>query len=120
MARDSCERRFSRTAHGNHGVSTTLNLLFLPWPAGARATCLPEVYDKAAEFFDGKKVDDIAAAIKRVIDSPKRQAELKKLGKERLEHFSWQESAQALLDGYDKALKAQAKPSGLRLPRIGR
>jgi glycosyltransferase involved in cell wall biosynthesis len=88
--------------------------------ASSNATCLPEVYDKAAEFFDGKKVDDIAAAIKRVIDSPKRQADLKKLGKERLEHFSWQESAQALLDGYDKALKAQAKPSGLRLPRIGR
>lgn len=86
----------------------------------SNATCLPEVYGPAAEFFDGSKVSDIAATIQRVLGDPKRQAELKRLGKERLKLYSWKESAQAMLDGYDRALAAQPKSRSLRLPHIGR
>ncbi len=73
----------------------------------SNATCLPEVYGKAAEFFDPRKPDDIAAAIRRVTDNPKRQAELKRLGTQQLKHYSWKKSAQVLLKGYESALKAQ-------------
>lgn len=73
----------------------------------SNATCLPEVYGRAAEFFDPYKPDDIAAAIRRVTDHPKRQVELKLLGAEQLKHYSWKKSAQTVLKGYESALKVQ-------------
>ncbi|MBP9827230.1 glycosyltransferase family 1 protein, partial [Candidatus Saccharibacteria bacterium] len=68
-------------------------------------TCLPEVYGQAAEYFDPLRIDDMARAIKVVIDDPARQAELIRLGHKQVKKYSWEKSAQLLLKGYQKALK---------------
>jgi glycosyltransferase involved in cell wall biosynthesis len=63
--------------------------------ACSQVSCFPETVANAAELFDPQDVDSIGAAIYRVLSSPKRQAELVELGKQRLGHFSWQSCAEA-------------------------
>ena len=71
----------------------------------SNATCLPEVYGKAAEYFDPLSVSDMAAAISRVIDDPKRQTELKKAGAAQFKKYSWKKMAQETHAVYMTALK---------------
>lgn len=61
--------------------------------ACSRVASLPEVAGEAAEFFDPYSVEDMAAALERVLESPERQAELRRKGAERVRHFSWEECA---------------------------
>jgi glycosyltransferase involved in cell wall biosynthesis len=68
------------------------------------ATCLPEVYGKAAEYFDPLSVSDMAAAIARVIDDPKRQAQLTKAGHAQFKKYSWKKMAQETHAVYMAAL----------------
>jgi glycosyltransferase involved in cell wall biosynthesis len=63
--------------------------------ACSQVSCFPETVAHAAELFDPQDVDSIGEAIYRVLSSPKRQAELVELGKQRLQHFSWQSCAEA-------------------------
>ena len=68
------------------------------------ATCMPEIFGDAAEYFNGLKEEDIARAVRDVLDNPKKQAELIKHGTACVKQYSWKRSAQAVLSGYDKAL----------------
>lgn len=54
---------------------------------------LPEVVGEAAELFDPFNIDSMIAAIERVLFSTARSAALRKLGMERLRHFSWDRCA---------------------------
>jgi glycosyltransferase involved in cell wall biosynthesis len=63
--------------------------------ACSQVSCFPETVANAAELFDPQDVDSIGAALCRVLASPKRQAELVALGRQRLQHFSWQSCAAA-------------------------
>jgi len=58
------------------------------------ATCIPEVCGDAAEYFDPLNVDDMAAAITRVITNKNRQQELIAKGAARAATFSWQRMAE--------------------------
>lgn len=58
------------------------------------AGSISEVVGNAGEFFDPTSEDELAAAVERVVSSPKRSGELKTLGKRRLADFSWQKCAQ--------------------------
>ncbi|MCK9919821.1 MULTISPECIES: glycosyltransferase family 4 protein [Microbacterium] len=68
------------------------------------ATCLPEVYGDAAEYFDPLSVPDIARAILAVIDNPERRAELSTVGRARVGSFSWRTMAEQTHGAYLSAL----------------
>jgi len=70
----------------------------------SNATCLPEVYGDAAEYFDPLDTDDMAAAIRRVIDDEERHVELTGLGLKRASQFSWRRMAEQTLAIYSEAL----------------
>jgi glycosyltransferase involved in cell wall biosynthesis len=71
----------------------------------SRAASLPEVAGDAAEFFEPSSVDDLAAAIERVLDSPARQSVLRRKGLERAKQFSWEKCARRHLELYRKLLE---------------
>jgi len=70
----------------------------------SNATCLPEVYGDAAEYFDPTDIHDMAAAIERVITDPKRQKELQRLGKAKAATYSWRRMAEQTLAVYNQVL----------------
>ena len=77
----------------------------------SNASCMPEVYGKAANYFDAKDPAAIAAAIQKLLQDPARQTELKRLGQAKIKQYSWEVSAKMILKGYDRALAER--------PRIG-
>ena len=64
----------------------------------SRRTSLPEVAGEAAEFADAESVPSIARALHRLLEDGGRRAELRRLGEERLAHFSWSQAAAILED----------------------
>lgn len=71
----------------------------------SNATCLPEVYGDAAEYFDPTNVDEIANAVQRVIESPYRRQELAAAGRARVGEFSWRRMAEQTHAVYAGAMK---------------
>tara|TARA_B100001105_G_C22386914_1_gene442419 strand:- start:136 stop:1224 length:1089 start_codon:yes stop_codon:yes gene_type:complete len=59
----------------------------------SNATCLPEVYGDAAEYFNPLNTDDIAQTINAVLKSKPRQSELTTAGYKRIKKFSWKKMA---------------------------
>lgn len=70
----------------------------------SNATCLPEIYGDAAEYFDPYNVTDMADAIRRVIADPSLQETLRQKGKKQVEKYSWQRMAEQTLAVYQAAL----------------
>lgn len=68
------------------------------------ATCLPEIYGDAAEYFNPKSVEGMAKAIEKVVLDPKLQRDLKNKGKAQLKKYSWQKMTEETLDTYTKTL----------------
>jgi glycosyltransferase involved in cell wall biosynthesis len=66
----------------------------------ARASCLPEVYAEAAEYFDPGDPRDQARAIERVLSDKSLAGTLRKAGHERLKQFSWRQMAEKTLAVY--------------------
>lgn len=56
-------------------------------------TALPEVAGNACLLVDPLQVDEIAAAIRRVVDGTALREELRSLGPKRARHFSWEKTA---------------------------
>jgi glycosyltransferase involved in cell wall biosynthesis len=77
----------------------------------SNATCLPEVYGDAAEYFDPTDETAIAEAIERVITNPARQEELKLRGYERAKKYSWKRMAQETYDVYMRVLGVSTSSS---------
>lgn len=71
----------------------------------SNATVLPEVYGKAAEYFDPTSVPAIAKAIERVISNRERHDELIRLGHEQAAKYSWKQTAEQTLEIYESSLK---------------
>jgi glycosyltransferase involved in cell wall biosynthesis len=67
--------------------------------------CLPEVAGDAAEYSQPTSVEDLAAAIERVLNSEERQAELRHKGLERVKQFTWDECARRHCEVYREALQ---------------
>ena len=57
-----------------------------------------------SEYFDPTDPFAIASAISRVIDSPKRAEELRKLGAKQAAKYSWEKTATETLAVYDSIL----------------
>lgn len=60
----------------------------------SNATCIPEVCGDAAEYFDPYNIDDMAAAITRVITNPGRRDVLVKKGTAQVRRYSWRRMAE--------------------------
>ena len=70
----------------------------------SNATCLPEVYDDAAHYFDPLDVDDMARAIDDVLTDDTLRAELIKRGHKQVGKYSWERMARQTLDVYKSVL----------------
>ncbi len=62
--------------------------------------CMREVLGDSAYFFDGKNIDAIAGAIKKIIDDTDLRQELIKKGYEQIKKYSWKKMAEETLDVY--------------------
>lgn len=71
----------------------------------SNATCLPEVLDDAALYFNPAHPHDIADQIKRVLKDEDLRQELIAKGKKQAKKYSWQRMAEQTLDVYNKALE---------------
>lgn len=71
----------------------------------SNATCLPEVFGDAAEYFDPRNPRDMADKIDSVISSEKRRKELVHNGYVQLKKYSWQRMAEQTLEVYDKVIQ---------------
>lgn len=70
----------------------------------SNATCLPEIYGDAVEYFDPLDVGDMAAAIDRVLSDDKLRTQLIKRGQKQLKKYSWVNCAEQTHGVYVKAL----------------
>jgi glycosyltransferase involved in cell wall biosynthesis len=72
------------------------------------ATCLPEVYQDAAVYFDPTSPEDIAGKIELILNHPTLANELKIKGEKVLERYSWEKMARETLAVYQGVLNDQA------------
>ncbi|MBI5404749.1 MAG: glycosyltransferase family 4 protein [Candidatus Kerfeldbacteria bacterium] len=73
--------------------------------AAARASCLPEIFGSAAAYFDPDSTDDLAAVVKRLMDSQAEREQLQTRGYEQVGRYSWKRMAQQTLDVYNRCLE---------------
>lgn len=71
----------------------------------SNATCLPEVYDDAAEYFDPKDVSDMASKVDKVISNEQRRKELIGKGYAQIKKYSWTKMAEQTLEVYESVLQ---------------
>jgi glycosyltransferase involved in cell wall biosynthesis len=68
-----------------------------------RAAALPETCGDASVYCDPYSVDDIAAKLRDLLDSPTLSEDLKRRGLAHAENYRWTESARMLMQFIDKA-----------------
>jgi glycosyltransferase involved in cell wall biosynthesis len=73
----------------------------------SNTSSLPEVAGDAALLVDPYNVDEIAAAMRRVLSDPDLAAELRTRGLERARQFSWQRTARETIAVYEKVLNGE-------------
>ncbi len=66
----------------------------------ARASCLPEIYGQAAEYFNPDRPEDMAAVIGSVLRDPAKQAALRQRGRQQIKQYSWRRMAEQTLAVY--------------------
>ncbi len=71
----------------------------------SNATCLPEVYGDAAEYFDPLDTTDMQTKLDSLLNDPKRLKELSVAGFSQSSHFSWSQMARLTLAVYKEALR---------------
>ena len=71
----------------------------------ANASCLPEVYDDAALYFDPKNPADQAAKIKQVLSDGALRTVMVAAGHARLKDFSWRRMGEQTLAAYQDAVR---------------
>jgi glycosyltransferase involved in cell wall biosynthesis len=60
----------------------------------SNATCMPEVYGQAAQYFDPHDVDATAKAIEKVLSDAKLRKQLIAAGYQQIQKYSWRKMAQ--------------------------
>lgn len=78
------------------------NILLETMASGLPVACsnrgpMPEVLGKAGIYFDPEQPDDIARALRELIDSPQLRTELAQASHQRAQQFSWQRCAEDTL-----------------------
>ncbi len=70
----------------------------------SNATCLPEVYGDAAQYFDPNNTMEMATEIAKVLDTQKLRDDLIKKGKVKVAEYSWERCAKQTHQVYMDAL----------------
>lgn len=70
----------------------------------SNATCLPEIYGDAAEYFDPTDTNAMAETIAAVIDDPKLRSKLIAAGGDKVKTYSWKRMAEQTLQIYRQVL----------------
>lgn len=73
----------------------------------SNATCLPEIYGDAAEYFDPHSTEDMRKKIVKVLSNDDRRKELVSLGKKQANKYSWEKMANQTLDIYKTVLREE-------------
>lgn len=68
------------------------------------ATCLPEVYGNAAEYFDPLDIHSIAVVVNKVLSDPKLSNKLRTEGYKQVSCFSWEKMAKDTFGIYNSVL----------------
>ncbi len=68
------------------------------------ATCLPEIYDQAAHYFDPSDTVSMADAINEVLTDKPLRDDLIKKGRSQVKKYSWRKMAEQTLQVYEDAL----------------
>jgi glycosyltransferase involved in cell wall biosynthesis len=68
----------------------------------SNTSCIPEIAGNGALLVDPNNVEELAAAIYRVLTEPGLRSELVELGRKRSEVFSWRTSARQTLDLFEE------------------
>lgn len=71
----------------------------------SNATCLPEVLEDAAVYFNPRSVNDMAAVVAKVLADKDLQAKLVKKGYKQIKKYSWRKTAKITLEVYEKILR---------------
>ncbi len=71
----------------------------------SNATCLPEVFEDAAVYFDPRSVKDIAAVIANTLADKDLLAKLTKKGYRQIKKYSWRKTAKITHEVYEKVLR---------------
>jgi len=69
--------------------------------AAARASCLPEIYGQAAEYFDPNSSEDIARTLAGLFSDASRREVLRQRGYEQVRRYSWRRMAEQTLGVYN-------------------
>lgn len=72
--------------------------------ASSIATCLPEVYQNGAEYFDPLDIEDMARVIKKVLSDQKLRQKLIANGHHVAKQYSWKRMAEQTLEVFGQAL----------------
>jgi glycosyltransferase involved in cell wall biosynthesis len=75
--------------------------------ACSRTSSLGEVAGDAAELFDPRDPADMSRALERVLESPRRRADLVARGRVRCRAYTWRATAEATLASYERAVRAR-------------
>lgn len=72
--------------------------------AAARASCLPEVLEGAAYWFDPNNADDLTTGLSRLADDEELRRQLIELGRQQVSKYSWKRCTEQTLGIYREAL----------------
>lgn len=72
--------------------------------ACSRSASMPEVGGDAVEYFDPSSAEDVAAAIRRILDSTSHRESLRQKGVERAKQFDWKECSRRHFEVYGRLL----------------
>jgi glycosyltransferase involved in cell wall biosynthesis len=78
--------------------------------ACSATSALPEVVDGAAILFDPHAISEMVRAIADLLLSTELRARMERLGLQRAAHFSWQETAQKILEVFSAVASRDAAP----------
>ncbi len=85
---------------------TGLEAMQLELPViSSNSTCLPEIYQDAALYFDPYNQKDLEEKLLQIIKEPSLRTQLIAKGKKQVSKFSWQQTAQDTLKAYQYAFK---------------
>jgi glycosyltransferase involved in cell wall biosynthesis len=76
----------------------------------SHVSSLPEVVGEAAEVVNPENVFDIARGMREVLLNAERRKSMVKLGFEQARRFSWERTAQQVLDAYEEIGSYKKRP----------
>jgi glycosyltransferase involved in cell wall biosynthesis len=76
----------------------------------SHVSSLPEVVGEAAEVVNPENVFDIARGMREVLLNPERRSTLVQLGFEQARRFSWERTAQQVLEAYEEIGSSKKRP----------